>query len=833
MKKALALSVAAVILVAGWYWWDAAPGNSTSGGTGAAPPPTAAPLAVTQAQQQLVDAQAGIANILRPAVAAEKKPDGQAARVRALLDEVDRSAKNVPRDTFDTAAVVATVGRDRTALFAWVRDHTVLVPYSGSLRGPTGVLMDRLGNSLDRALLLAALLDRAGFEVRLATGSLDEQGRSRVLGAMASRPRPTLPPMPEDGDALRRLAQGLGVSSEQLGAQLKKVDDSRRALMDEAQARIASQAAALQSAVGAAPASAPPAVMDDHWWVQVEQDGAWIDLDPTLPDAKPGDTVAAAQTTLAPADLGDERRHVLKIRVMAEVWRNGVRSEEALLEHAFSPSQFHGQRIALLNVPIDWPADAELLNAERPAEAVRKALVEQVEWVPVLKIGRGMVVKMSIDDHGELHDNTSPDANATRLGRNVARVTQQALQGATDLFSQLPGGAGDAIEPKPERTETVAFTSEWIEFELQAPGRDPSRARRVVFDLLSEKQRAGGGVARLGERERLARALALTAETELLPLFAEFSRPYIANLIATRLSAARGPLLTLAGSVGKPIPPQLKEQLGSLEPVPGLLYAVADARFSWNPNQGATYLDRLNLLAYHSEMRVSDAGAFLSRQTIDFVANAVAVWPAPGRDASRMQLAQGVADTVVEGSLMASCPAGRTDCVRGDNTSEAFAATNASTWKMLPASTSGTVPGIPEHAQPFVQADLRAGYAVMLPATPIAIAGRPVITWWRVNPRTGETLGMSIDGGSVSAETVITLINVGLSFLNCVPLLRSGLPPPGSARELQAMMCISAGVLGGAVLGAALIGAQIGALGAAAGLLSTFVTMDWPGILGP
>ena len=44
--------------------------------------------------------------------------------------------------------------------FRSVRSHTVWVPYRGLLRGATGVLMDRRGDSLDRAELLAMRLER-------------------------------------------------------------------------------------------------------------------------------------------------------------------------------------------------------------------------------------------------------------------------------------------------------------------------------------------------------------------------------------------------------------------------------------------------------------------------------------------------------------------------------------------------------------------------------------------------------------------------------------------------------------------------------------------------
>ena len=111
----------------------------------------------------------------------------------------EAAAREIPRNTFDLQAVINEVGRDSEKLFTWVRDHTFWVPYRGSLRGPVGVLMDRLGNSLDRALLLAELLRIAGHEVRLAHAELaEDQPKALLQNSARSRRsqlrRPRRPP---------------------------------------------------------------------------------------------------------------------------------------------------------------------------------------------------------------------------------------------------------------------------------------------------------------------------------------------------------------------------------------------------------------------------------------------------------------------------------------------------------------------------------------------------------------------------------------------------------------------------------------------------------------
>ena len=94
---------------------------------------------------------------------------------------IEDGARELPRDRWDPDYVVGIVGRDARQLFAWVRDNTDWIPYRGTLRGAAGVLMDRQGNSLDRALLLATLLRVAGQTARLAHGELPP-AHARALG---------------------------------------------------------------------------------------------------------------------------------------------------------------------------------------------------------------------------------------------------------------------------------------------------------------------------------------------------------------------------------------------------------------------------------------------------------------------------------------------------------------------------------------------------------------------------------------------------------------------------------------------------------------------------
>jgi hypothetical protein len=58
--------------------------------------------------------------------------------LKRLFQALEAAARDIPRETFDTKAVIEQVGRDPTQLFAWVRDNTFLVPYRGAFAVPRG-----------------------------------------------------------------------------------------------------------------------------------------------------------------------------------------------------------------------------------------------------------------------------------------------------------------------------------------------------------------------------------------------------------------------------------------------------------------------------------------------------------------------------------------------------------------------------------------------------------------------------------------------------------------------------------------------------------------------
>jgi hypothetical protein len=654
-----------------------------------------------------------------------------------------------------------------------------------------------------------ALLEKAGLTVRLANAALDPDASAKLAGSWRARARPALPePVVDDPAFFEQLITELGVDAAAFRAGYLAYETARAGVVAKATARIAAQVTALGALVPA-PADVPApdsaqdaAALADHWWVQVGgEDGSWTDLDPSLPDAVPGQALAAATETLAAADLADDRRHTLTVRVIGEVWHDQVREETTLLEHTFAPALFFGQRIVVTTIPIDMPPFEELLKDPHPGTAVRVALSSQTEWAPALQIGPNIVVQKTVTDGGEVFD--LAEGNTNRLARIVSRATEKGVGGATDLLGGLPDDpSGMAAPAKPSMAASSGFTAQWIEYELRAPGEPARVARRVVFDALDVADRSTAKPIKLTEPAQFDRALGLISQAELLPMFAAIPEAFVNDRTAKALEDDRAALVDIAG-LGTQAP--TKEQLdriNAITPLPARVYDLALARFAWSSFGTQVYLDRLNLLV-ESRQLVADGASVRARVGFDIAANAVTAWPGSKTAPRTVRMTQGIVDTVAE-AVTVSCPAGSKRCVRGVNTSDAFA-TSTGPWTVVATADAPQLARMSPAARQLAAADLAGGYVLVLPP-----GDHGTVTWWRVDPASGESLGMGTLGGNLSAETV--------AILNWVLIGGGGL--------ISSTLCLAGYGMGGmTALQLALCGAAMGS-GVAGGIFALEMTKN-------
>lgn len=672
-----------------------------------------------------------------------------AVRLEALFQILEGASKSQPRQTFDPETAIAAVGRDPLQLFRWVRDETFLVPYRGILRGPRGVLMDRLGNSFDRSLLLVELLRAVGQEPRLAHAVLSE-GQARDLLRKA-RPitgnrmlGPAADQLPE------RILQEIATQTDVDLPKLRKlIDDTateQERLKQQVIERVAAQVSSLTRAIGhpagrqTEDATAVDAVRD-HWWVQVLQGSTWVDLDPALPDHQAGTMLTAANETVDAGALPTTYFHEVAFRVVIERWNKGRPERVTILERELRPSQLLGARIMFRHMPLTTPDPAALQEPD-PIRRLTRIALGQREWLPILTIDGSDFMESSFTDSGEHRDGGSAMSGFARAAERIEDI----LRGGR-IGSSGPGRSGDPT------ADQGSLVGEWIEYEIRAPGQEPRTVRREVFDLLGPAARARGEKpSSFNEAQRLARALGLAGEIEILPLPAQLSSQFVERLIVANALQNRQALLRLARVGDSASLEAFSQRAAELSPLPLGLYNLALSRRAWSRFPDAVYQDRVNIFTYTRGIHRGPKGDLRITQGIDIVANDVAIGRGARGDPFLIRLESGVLDSNAEALIMAGTGS-------LESAAELFAQTGEQhgwvTLRSVDDRAWRTVP-LPPDARTRVAEDLASGHVVVVPAKVVPVDGRVRVGWWRIDPRTGQSLAIA-EGGGGAGGTELTL----------------------------------------------------------------------------
>lgn len=655
-----------------------------------------------------------LATIAAPASAADPHNEpttasAPEAALAQLFDRMEAVDRQLPRDTFDPQAIIETVGRDPQKLFDWVRDNTALLPYRGALRGSAGVLMDRGGSSLDRALLLAELVESAGSEVRLANATLTKEQAGQLL----------------DRVTRARLSSAPG----------EPADEVR-----QARDRVRRQADQIVKALGDLPPGepAPPAhaidALTDHWWVQRhEATGKWVDLDVDgVSIGTPGRTIPfTARTARLPLDPRDF--HEVQLRVVIEAWQGGRLNTQTVLGQAFRPLETLGRSISFTHFAgkgVGGVIDAKEANAAA-IKRIKDALAKQEVFVPTLLVDGRPITEASFTTAGEVDRNPTVDPSGV-LAKSAGHTT-------ANMAGLLGGGGGGGGAAKP--AEGV-LTAEWIEYEVRVPGSPPQVARREVFDLIGPAARAAGVKAApaVSDDERLRRALRLAGRTHILIQPCDLSASFLVHR-SVRADLRERDLWLAISAGGEAARAKFRAAAGKFLGRDNLTPAFALARGSLAAAAATrTFIDRPNIVQYWVWLEASDDGGLAQRRGVDLaVTSSAAV--SVGAEGFRARLEQGVADTLSESLALGP------DAVPSENTVTAFesvAGHSAALSVVKPAAGAAAALAalnLPPDTMARAKADLAAGNVLVLVP---AVGSR--WAWWRVDPRTGQSVGVMDDG---------------------------------------------------------------------------------------
>ncbi|MGY6587452.1 MAG: hypothetical protein ACXIUB_04100 [Wenzhouxiangella sp.] len=664
------------------------------------------------------------------------------ARLQSSL-QMARSELDTRR--IDPAALQASIGADPDDLLAWVREETRWLDYEGSLRGASGVLLDHMGSSLDRSLLLAELLGSAGHRVRLARGPLTDADLARLLEAHGGTLASIEPNLTLNDAELRTAAEAFGLSP----SDLREEFASRQQLWQRTRDQLASQTNrqadalghALGHTLGEAPNGLAPGTVTSarqHWWVQVQADGRWRDLDPALPDLASGDTLVGASTdTLTVDELEPEQHHRLTLRVVAEQWNNGRLREHLALEESFNSAALAWQQLRIDLVPTKLPSVNDWMT-EVP-DQLPAQIHSADEWLPVLRIG-----SEAITDQMILIDGSVRPADGEP-------VQARAMQGAASALGGI-SLSGRRAEREAPSTELSAVHLQLV---IQAPGRGDVTLSRPLMDVIGPSGREQRRVnLQWDDALRAERAVGLLGHLQIQAQPAWLNETAVAwqrygAMLDDRLAA-----MAVLDAQAHDRYELMEQALESRSILNDALLGLAQMRSMFSPEQPRIAMTELNLLAWFEEIRLEDELP-TSLQGFDILHNPVAVLGTEDSEQATVRLRQGVFDTVLEAWIIDNDGA-----YLADNTSRHFerslAMDDPGVWLRDSSDISRLSQALPEDTLSHLKQVIDQGRTVVLIQAP---NGLDSLSWWEIDPVTGTTLGYGPNRRGQASEGVMMFWN--------------------------------------------------------------------------
>ncbi len=316
---------------------------------------------------------------------------------------------------------------DAAQAYQFVKDGVTYVSYQDSYGGAAGTLRTRTGNSVDKSLLLAALLERMGYEVRLVRA--DWPGDAVPFQAPVTQQK-----IPALQSLSSRLETG---GSENTHSPAAKFAQDVQTVKQEVDSSIAAiekllKQKNLESKLDndQKTSSGNYGRSDRDWvWVQARKSGqAWTDFDLVFPkQARP----VKFQKNYEPKTV------TLTVRLMRE--KEHEPSEE-LLKWEGPVSELLGYDMALTFLP----ADENIESLSQVKDAAKIA-----QWMPQLQLGTSKIKGKSFSPQGK----NAPAATSTGGG------------------SPFGGGlfGGGQSKPKPKLQPSTAGGSLVLRFQLRGP----------------------------------------------------------------------------------------------------------------------------------------------------------------------------------------------------------------------------------------------------------------------------------------------------------------------------------------------------------------------------
>ncbi len=694
--------------------------------------------------------------------------------LKAYAEKVSRLKQTIDNSVFQDQELLLELDFETEQLIAFVKSEIAFQPYQGLLRGVQGTLNSRAGNALDQSVLLAKMLNDAGLDARIATTQLSDQQVLQLLSGMANAKTPQH--IGQGADFDRALSAFANQNQEQVDWQTTATFTRYKKNLQDLTAVLAKHHAVLHES------DITQRLIEDskaYFWVQYRSNPTdeWHTAHPAFSQSVEFELKAQSHFQ---GSVPEKYHHQLKVEVFIKQRVGKEHKIHRLMQPWIKPvANLQDQLITYSNAPsgVDIAADYDLANT----------LAASNYFMPVFngnKVG-GKV----FDLKGRLVD---AEAMAAPAGALFQTLGNKAMSAADKLADKGDGKA------------SMQLISQWLEFTFIYPDGSEFVQQRYFYQAPSSEQ-----VSDLTVKTKLM------SEYTLLTSSGAKSNAYLAKVFVDLVEAGLPLLNASAKKVFNP-----EQQVAFPKQVIGNEFELL-SQYHWmqqNPELNKStiqFRSQASLMGFKRGY-VNPETAFLA---VDVIANKQMFIRKQGEKFftdPQSALAQGVWETACEW-----LPSKMTG-VSG-NSIDTLKVTQASVeqgidFKVYQPTEQDQIQLHKDLAKHVVllervAADIKQGYAVVIPAQ--QPKGVSLTGWWRINPESGETLGMIGDGGgSEVTEYLIENTQIALSLVRAVNNLKKC---DKKTNDLEKLCCLAEAHfnnVGGLAFGGVL-GATLGTSGAA------------------
>ncbi|MFK8010397.1 MAG: hypothetical protein AB8B80_00055 [Marinicellaceae bacterium] len=658
--------------------------------------------------------------------------------INAYEKKLDNLKENLDNTLFDEQELIISLDFDADQIISFVQNRIAFQPYEGLLRGIQGTLVSRSGNALDQSLLLAKMLGDAGFDTRIASGLLtQEQAKNLVMQTQTAK-------LPEH--------IGVGEDFEKALAKFDtremKPKDWENSLTYQryVQAKTSLEKVLKNNNVTLKNIDVTSDLIkktQPYFWVEYRLgvSDSWQTAHATI-------TGTSKLNIEAKSYFKDSvpEKYFHKVRIEAFIEQ---RIKDKLVKHSLMPA-WEKPSANLFNVPITYSNQPSGLSKNEILDLTK--MIDKATFFTPLLNGKNMGGKV-FDMKGRVIGATAMNSDAGKLFQTVGNKGLLAVDALNSLGNKST--AKDESKPKPDKPKSaMSLHSHWIQITFIQPNGEEYTQKRMIY---THKH----------NQTKVQAKMQLLTEYLLLNNTAEHSLGYLAsvyvNLIKDSLPLFKASTQLVLNNNNKTnLPKMITSEFEIL------------AQYHWmNANPKITK-DTIRYRAISNMLGIkrgysSEDKAFLAVDIINNKQNFLKVEKDKILHVSEAAFSQGIWETASE--WIPSKIAGLSTNI--DALKVTSAAENQNIDMVLKSSSENDVLEINKifssNTQSInrVKADTDLGYSIITPTK--EPNGLMMNGWWRLNPLTGEILGMTADGGGQSmTEYIIENLQIALGLIRAL-----------------------------------------------------------------